>query len=90
MKRTQIYLDEGQDKLIQRIASRDGLTKSEVIRRTLDSALDENVPVQSEWSDAVHAAAGIWSDAMDGKTYVDQLRSGRWLEKIDRLFNDSK
>jgi hypothetical protein len=78
MKRTQIYLDEEQDRELGRRAIAEGLTKSAVIRRAvgayLDGASDEDLRL-ARFKAAVEAAAGLAPGLSEGSKYVERLRA---------------
>jgi Ribbon-helix-helix protein, copG family len=42
MKRTNIYLDEEQNKALDRLAAQEGVSRAEVIRRLLDRVLESS------------------------------------------------
>ena len=60
MRRTQIYLDEGQDERIRARAESLGVTKSEVIRLAVDRYLDAEDDVRrlAAFRSAVRTSAG--------------------------------
>lgn len=89
MKRTQIYLTEGQDERLARLAAASGVTKSTLIREAIDSFLD------GPGTDAVLVAR--FRAALDeverhpvslppGGEYVEQLRRADLArqEELDR------
>lgn len=89
MKRTQIYLDEGQDEELARRAAAEGLTKSALIRRAVDSYLDgteDNELRLARFKAAVEAVAGIAPDLPEGSLYVERLRAldVRRQEELER------
>lgn len=67
MRRTQIYLDEGQDARIRARAESLGVTKSEVIRLAVDRYLDAEDDVRrlATFRSAVRASAGAADVAVD-------------------------
>ena len=77
MKRTQIYLDEDQDRRLAEHALATGRTKSDLIREAVDRLLDEPLSEEAElarFRAAVDAAFGIAPYLEDGVTYVRKLR----------------
>lgn len=77
MKRTQIYLDEQQDRELSRLARASGATKSELIRRAIEDLLrpqDDAARRLRRFRRAVDAAAGRAPDLPEGRVYVDDLR----------------
>lgn len=78
MRRTQIYLDEDQDRRLEARARGLGATKSALIRQAVDVWL-RHQPDDDEllraFRTAVQAAAGIEPDLPDGATYIDELRA---------------
>ena len=62
MKRTQIYLDDAQDRLLTQRAAATGKTKSELIRAAIDQLLDTPADDEArlaEFKAAADAAFGI-------------------------------
>ena len=77
MKRTQIYLDEDQDRQLSRLARATGATKSELIRRAIERWLspeDDAARRLDRFRRAVDAAAGRVQDLPEGRAYVETLR----------------
>jgi predicted DNA-binding protein len=77
MKRTQIYLDDEQDRLLARRAKADGTTKSALIRQAIDRYLvsDEDEAFRlARFKAAAAAAFGIAPYLPDGATYVEEMR----------------
>jgi hypothetical protein len=79
VKRTQIYLDDGQDDRLARRAAAEGLTKSALIRRAVDEYLDAdggNDDLRlARFKAAVEAVAGTVPDLQRGALYVERLRA---------------
>jgi predicted DNA-binding protein len=80
MKRTQIYLDDEQDKILARRAREKGTTKSSLIRDAITeyiaSTTEDDEKARLE---AFKAAVRAFADhpltyLPDGKTYVENLR----------------
>ena len=77
MRRTQIYLDEDQDRRLAERARATGRTKSDLIREALDRLLDTPLREDEEMARfraAIDAAFGIAPYLEDGATYVRKLR----------------
>ncbi|MDQ2942299.1 MAG: ribbon-helix-helix domain-containing protein [Candidatus Dormibacteraeota bacterium] len=78
MKRTQIYLDQGQVAWLRSAARASQRTVSEIVREAIDEKLAH--PDEPEFDAALRNAAGIWSDRDDlGSTaeYVRRIRQDR-------------
>jgi len=89
VKRTQIYLDDGQDDRLSRRAAAEGLTKSALIRRAVDEYLDregDDALRLARFRAAVTAVAGSAPDLPSGAVYVERLRALDLAreEQIDR------
>lgn len=77
VRRTQIYIDEGQRERIAQAAERDGVTMSALIRQAIDAYLDEAESDDARlerFRTAVADAAGSVSGLPTGEEYVDALR----------------
>lgn len=77
MKRTQIYLDEEQDRELGRRSRATGVTKSALIRRAIREYLrpeDDGDRRLARFRRAVRETAGCASRLPDGATYVERLR----------------
>jgi hypothetical protein len=78
VKRTQIYLDDGQNDELARRAAAEGLTKSALIRRAVDEYLDADGDDDlglARFKAAVEAVAGAAPDLPPGSVYVERLRA---------------
>lgn len=80
--RTQIYLDDGQRRVLGRVARRTRRTVSELIR----GAIDERYPTpKEEFLEALRAGVfGVWKERSDfGRTdnYLRQLRRGNRVDQ---------
>ena len=90
MKRTQIYVDEEQDKRLAKRAKAEGVTKSTLIRRAVDAYLDtpdnDAVALAKFRAALERFSRGKPLDLPDGKTYVEQLRANdrRRQEELER------
>ena len=89
VKRTQIYLDEGQAARLDERAGADGTTRSELIRRAVDAYLGQ--PPEAEewrarWKAAIEATAGIAPYLPPGEEYVVELHKAdrERQEELDR------
>jgi putative ABC transport system ATP-binding protein len=74
MKRTQIYIDEHQDRELARRAKATGVTKSELIRRAIENlfaATDDEALRLARFRRAVTEAAGVAPLLAPGEVYVD-------------------
>ncbi len=78
VKRTQIYLDDRQDKELGRRAAAEGITKSALIRRAVDVYLngadDEGLRL-ARFKAALEAVAGVAPELPKGSLYVERLRA---------------
>ena len=77
MRRTQIYLDEEQDRRLAARARAAGRTKSDLIREAVDRLLDTPLTEEEDlarFRAAADAAFGIAPYLEDGRTYVRRLR----------------
>lgn len=79
VKRTQIYLDEKQDRAIAARATASGTTKSAVIRHAVDAYL-EQPQEQKDWKTAIAELSAElkrnpvhFEPDLDGAAYVDYL-----------------
>lgn len=73
VRRTQIYLDEGQHRRLAERAAAQGVTKSEIIREAVDRLLDHDDRGRrlEAFRDAVRATAGVVDVDVDA---IDRLR----------------
>lgn len=91
MKRTQIYLDEQQDRALAERAERVGRTKSSLIREAIDSYLEPPSAAGTALTrlrTAVSHAHGCASYLPSGERYVEELRAAdreRGRELDERL-----
>lgn len=79
MKRTQIFLAHEQTQRLDRRASANGVTRSELIREAVDDYLarheaDDEAARLARFKLAVEETAGIAPDLPPGKQYVAELR----------------
>jgi predicted DNA-binding protein len=92
VRRTQIYLDEEQDRRLAERARAAGRTKSDLIREAIDRLLDEPLSEEEEltrFRAAADAAFGIAPYLEDGVTYVRKLRDidRRRQERLERQWH---
>jgi len=79
VKRTQIYLEAEQTQRLDRTASANGMTRSELIRDAVDDYLarheeEDETARLARFKRAVHDTAGIAPHLPSGKQYVEELR----------------
>jgi Ribbon-helix-helix protein, copG family len=77
MRRTQIYLDEGQDRRLAERAIAAGVSKSNLIRTAIDAFLqaeDDAAARLEGFRSAVRTVAGAAPDLEPGADYVRALR----------------
>lgn len=86
MRRTQIYLEEGQHRLLGRRARAAGTTRSDLIREAVDAYLegddDQRVRLQA-FRAAVRAASGSVPQLRKGSRYVDDVRRADLERELD-------
>jgi hypothetical protein len=63
MKRTNIYLDEQQAELLDRLARTEGVSRAEMIRRLLDRSLRNEVDDVAAGLAAIDESFGVLADA---------------------------
>jgi predicted DNA-binding protein len=95
VRRTQIYLDEEQDRQLAERARATGRTKSDLIREAVDRLLDEPLSEEEElarFRAAAEAAFGIAPYLEDGATYVRGLRNAdrRRQERLEREWHGER
>lgn len=84
MIRTQISLEEGQKRRLDREAERTGRSLSDLIREAVDASFPDAADPDVAAA-LIKSALGAWADrpvseaAADGRAYVEQLRKGRRL-----------
>jgi predicted DNA-binding protein len=76
MQRTQIYLSEQDQRLLEELARTSGRTKSQLIRDAIARAY---LPQggHERVLDALKRSAGAWKRRETGRAYVERLRRGR-------------
>ena len=79
VRRTQIYLEEGQSRQLAERARRRGTTASHVIREAVDAYLaqpeSEDERLLQQYRSALDTAFGAAPNLRDGAAYVDELRA---------------
>jgi predicted transcriptional regulator len=84
MRRTQIYLDDGQRRKLDRVAKRTHRTVSDLIREAIDARYAATP--REDFIEALRAGAfGVWKERGDlGKTdaYVRRQRRGRRVDQL--------
>jgi hypothetical protein len=82
MHRTNIYLTDEQERLLEARARDEGVSKSEIIRRILDRALGLGERTADPVA-AAKAAYGLWADRSED----EMAELGRWrrVDRFDRL-----
>jgi hypothetical protein len=87
VQRTQIYLTEGQGRLLERRSRATGLTVSQLIRDAIDAAYGAaRTPSRAERARVARQTAGSWSAFPEtGARYVDRLRGTRRLSRAHGL-----
>lgn len=79
VKRTQIYIDEEQDRRLGERSVIEGRTKSALIRTAIDEYLAKGESDESRhlrFVEVLHSCAGIAPYLPDGQTYVETIRTG--------------
>lgn len=95
VRRTQIYLDEDQDRRLAERARATGRTKSDLIREALNYLLDAPLSEEEElarFRAAASAAFGIAPYLEDGATYVRRLRDvdRQRQERLERQWHGER
>ena len=76
MKRTQIFLSDGELAALSKASRATGRTKSDLVREAIDRVYLKGVE-QRKLMRALRASQGTWARNEDGKQTVERLRSGR-------------
>lgn len=86
MKKVQIYLTDEQQKALAELATRTGRSKSELIRRAIDTYYLARRPSDlTAFRSAIEDSAGAWEDRTEtGEEYVERLRRTS-SEVFDRI-----
>jgi hypothetical protein len=95
VRRTQIYLDEEQDRRLSEHALATGRTKSDLIREAVDRFLDTPLTEEerlARFRAAADAAFGIAPYLEDGATYVRKLRDldRRRAERLEEQWHGDR
>lgn len=81
MLRTQISLTPEERRLLDREAARTGRSISSLIREAVSARYGESRDLDSDRR-IIESASGAWdARSEDGASYVEQLRSGRRLDR---------
>jgi Ribbon-helix-helix protein, copG family len=81
-ERTQIYLSMREVDALEREAAATGRSKSDLIREAIDRAYV--LPDQSLLLQAIERSAATWRRSkQSGAEYVERLRTGRRLARLD-------
>jgi metal-responsive CopG/Arc/MetJ family transcriptional regulator len=78
VKRTQVYLDDGQTARLDERAAAEGTSRSMLIRHAVDVYLsreDQATAWQEQWKKAVEGTSGIAPYLEGGAAYVEGIRS---------------
>ena len=81
MKRTNIYLDEDQAELLDRLAHIEGVSRAEMIRRLLDRSLRSEVDDIAAGLAAIDESFGVLAD-----TEWPERRAGDREEHLARMW----
>lgn len=76
MRRAQIYLAEGHDEILERLAKSRGTTKSALIRDAIENAYCKQSD-SKRVSQGLRSSAGAWKRRESGSSYVERMRDGR-------------
>lgn len=83
MKRTQLYLEDSQKKILEKIAEQRNTSMGEVIREAINKYIAENQI--GSVIDALKKTQGLWKDRHDIKDsdgWVNNLRKD-WNRRLD-------
>jgi 8-oxo-dGTP pyrophosphatase MutT (NUDIX family) len=83
MRRTQIYLTDEQDRLLDQRARDLGVSKAEAIRRLLDERL--GIDAGRERTEAIRQTAGVLADYPDWPEWLSSVRGPSAEERLHRL-----
>lgn len=84
MRRTQIYLDDGQRRKLDRVAKRTHRTVSDLIREAIDARYGA-APKEDFLQALIAGAFGVWKDRTDLGTTDRYIRTLRRGSRVDRL-----
>ncbi|HHW03816.1 MAG TPA: CopG family transcriptional regulator [Thermoanaerobacterales bacterium] len=82
MKRTQVYLEDSQKKMLEKIAEQMNTSMGEIVREAINRYIAENQTGTA--IDAIKKTQGLWKDRCDIKDsngWVDDLRK-EWNERL--------
>jgi hypothetical protein len=84
MGRTQVYLGSRELELLDRVSKETGASRSELIRRAVNSAFGETA--KDERLEALRRSAGSWGGRrVTGREYVDEIRRGDLNKRLSEL-----
>jgi Arc/MetJ-type ribon-helix-helix transcriptional regulator len=84
MGRTQVYLGEEELELLDRVSQETGASRSELIRRAVQSSFGRQG--KDARLSALRASAGSWRGRRgSGAEYVDAMRGSDLNERLSRL-----
>ena len=83
MGRTQVYLGSEELALLDRVSRETGASRSELIRRAVQTAFGE--AAKDERLQALRRSAGSWRRQTTGQEYVEELRRGDLNERLSEL-----
>lgn len=83
VRRTQIYLSDADDAVLDRLARQTGRTRSQLIRSAIGAAYLQK-PSTEATERALLASAGAWKGRgrADGEQWVERRRRGTRLSKL--------
>jgi predicted transcriptional regulator len=82
MLRTQVYLNDEQDRQLKRLAEASGRKQSELIREAIDLLIRERA--SADWRAAVRDACGLWAGRDDTDEVMGDVREGVRRRLADR------
>ena len=82
MKRTNIYLEERQTAILDRMASEQGVSRAEIVRRLLDEALHEQGENVAAGVAAIRESFGVLRDAEFNPTDRGEDARSRHLARV--------
>lgn len=83
VRRTQIYLSDADDAVLDRLARQTGRTRSQLIRSAIGAAYLQK-PSSDAMARAILATAGAWKGRgrVNGQEWVERRRRGTRLSKL--------
>lgn len=83
MKRTQIYLTKKEQKELDRLSQKRGVSKSSIVREAVDEYLAKHS--EERRKEILESVAGIWKDRDDLPDFEELRKEG---DRIDKLWKD--